>query len=386
MSRFLLMVMTLLAATSGLAQQVDARSGLKMTIFNPSAAADRVLKQTDFIGRGKQSLKMVVFNHTKSSESQSVVKEVVSETDVKRMPAPVKSITATPMNGHLKISTGYRRDHLKFSIADPTGSPNVLSELDWHHLESQQIEVGYDLSFAGGLYLQASADAAWIWNGRGRDSDWAGDNKTLEFSRSTFDTKGHLFDLSVGLGYSFNLPMNNRLTPLAGYAFNEQRLNVENGNQVLFDRENTAQYVGEDQVEFPLGSFRGLDSDYEARWHGPWLGLRWEYLGTNLEMFVQGEYHWLDYRAEADWNLRQDFQHPVSFVHEADAEGWVAKIGASYRIRDNLSLMLDARYRDWQTDSGSDETFFADGDSGTTTFNEAEWESYGVNFGVNWDY
>lgn len=370
MSKFSI-ILLLFIVTQAKAQQVSLNNGLKMTVFNQTSHSKRASKTNrKIVLNDEQSLKMVVFNRGTSSGSHEKIVSTVSPVTVKKMPKVIDSIDTTPMKSRIKLSTGYRRDDLNFTIADPSGSPNVLSELDWHDLHSQQIGADFDLSFAGGLYIQALADIAWIWSGQGRDSDWKGDNKTQEFSRSVFDTEGYLFDLSAGIGYSVSLSSRNSLKPIVGYGLNEQHVNMRHGKQLIPNS----------------GGFGGLDSDYEARWHGPWLGLRWDYIGSNFEFFVQGEYHWLDYRAEANWNLRSDFQHPISFVHKADADGWVAKIGGSYRITDTLSLSLDANYRDWKTGSGDDDTFFAGGIKGTTMLNSAKWLSYGANLGVSWGF
>jgi hypothetical protein len=87
------------------------------------------------------------------------------------------------------------------------------------------------------------------------------------------------------------------------------------------------------------------------------------------------EYHWVDYSAEADWNLRDDFQHPKSFEHEAYGDGWVAGVGVNYALNQQFSLGLSGDYLSWNTDSGTDRLYLANGSIVDTRLNEVNWES-----------
>lgn len=79
------------------------------------------------------------------------------------------------------------------------------------------------------------------------------------------------------------------------------------------------------------GSFEGLNSTYDAKREGVWLGfdLVWE-ISEGLDFSGTFEYYWADYEGEADWNLRDDFAHPVSFRHDADGTGTVISICLKY--------------------------------------------------------
>jgi opacity protein-like surface antigen len=137
----------------------------------------------------------------------------------------------------------------------------------------------------------------------------------------------------------------------------------------------------------PLGSFAGLDSKYEAEWTGPWLGLDVSFQPAE-KLIIHGtfEYHWADYEAEANWNLRTDLDHPKSFAHDADGEGIVLSIGLDYAVIEKFSLNLTFDYQDWSTDPGTDKTFFADGTTAKTQLNEVNWQSYAIMAGASYRF
>lgn len=210
-----------------------------------------------------------------------------------------------------------------------------------------------------------------------------GNDRTLEFSRSDSKAdKGHMLDASLGIGHSFFIPAGgdpNRLsvTPMAGYAYQEQNLRMQDGRQT----------VSAHGFPTPLGRFDGLDSRYDTRWHGPWLGLKFRTQPLpGLRLSLWSEYHWADFHAEADWNLREDFRHPESFRHDADGEGVRAGGSIDYAITPRLSLGVRGDYRHWHTDDGKDKTYFADGAALTARLNGVRWEAFSASVGLNYRY
>ncbi len=277
------------------------------------------------------------------------------------------------------LSAGYRVDNLDWTIAgDINGNnPNVLSELTWDDVESYQVKLQGSLVWPNFIAVKGFADYAWIFDGDNQDSDYLGDNRTFEFSRSNNSTDdGFLWDASLAIGYPyrFGRPIIGTITPLLGYSYHEQNLNISNGNQTIPDQ----------------GPFPGLDSSYDTEWKGPWIGLDLRFKAREIttfahrfETYVAYEYHWADYHAEADWNLRDDFAHPKSFEHDADGNGW--KIGAGFNLwlHHNWALNFNYEYQDWSTDSGTDKVFFSDGSTAKTKLNEVNWSSYALSLGVS---
>jgi outer membrane protease len=281
------------------------------------------------------------------------------------------------------LSAGYRNDSLNWSIADTDNSPNILSELTFDDIDAVELAGAFRWSHSSRLYLRGGVNLGLIVDGKARDSDYLGDDRTLEFSRSYADIDdGTLFDATVGVGYRFEMPLSStgsrlHLIPLAGYSYHLQEVEMTHGRQVVADY----------GFEMDLGPFDGLESTYETEWLGPWLGLDLELeLNRRHTLRASFEYHWADYEADGNWNLREDFQHPVSFSHDADGDGIVASIDYLYRISPEWSWTMGFDYRRLTTDSGEDETYFYDGSEGSTRLNEAEWESYSIDVGLSYHF
>lgn len=286
----------------------------------------------------------------------------------------------------LIFSAGYRQDSLDWNIGGnlvPGQYVDVLSELTWDDLESYQVKFQGSLIIPDILALRASADYGWIFDGDNQDSDFAGDDRTLEFSRSNNSADDDdVWDVSLAVGYPFRTGRRviGTITPLAGYSYHEQNLTMTDGVQT----------IATPGVTPPAGPFGGLDSSYDTKWYGPWLGIDLNFraaatdtVAHRFETFISYEYHWADYEAEADWNLRDDFRHPKSFTHDADGSGWIFRTGLNFSLHRNIAINFNYEYQDWSTNSGTDKIFFADGTTAKTCLNEVNWTSYSVGLGIS---
>jgi hypothetical protein len=299
----------------------------------------------------------------------------------------VNAPEATGADLELGIKTGVRIDRLDWNIAANLAgtNPNILSELTWEDLEIFQVGIDGRLitgkNRRAGFYLRGHINYGWILDGQGHDSDFLDDNRTNEFSRSTFVTSDDdVFDASIGAGVQWRFWRQLlSLALLSGFAHHEQNLRMTDGVQII-DRISHSPELG------PFPEWLQLNSTYAARWWGPWAGVdvelrphpRFSALGTL-------EYHWGNYRADADWNLRNDFAHPVSFRHEADnASGIVVTFAGRYLFARNWALELTLGYQQWKAKNGIDLTFFADGATGATKLNEVNWESHAATAGVSY--
>jgi hypothetical protein len=279
----------------------------------------------------------------------------------------------------LIVSAGYRRDDLDWNIAGDTSgnNPNVLSELTWDDLESYQVKFQGSLVIPNMIALRGVADYGWIFSGENQDSDYAGNNRTYEFSRSNNSADdGDLWDVSLALGYPFRWGQSviGTLTPLAGYSYHEQNLTMTDGCQTIP----------------PTGSFPGLHSSYDTEWKGPWIGFDLNFKAKEIktvahrfETYFSYEYHWADYHAEADWNLRDDFRHPKSFEHDADGNGWIIRTGFNFWLQRHIALNFNFDYQNWSADDGTDKVYFTDGTTDKTRLNEVNWTSYDVGLGLS---
>lgn len=284
---------------------------------------------------------------------------------------------AADTNAEVSVSVVRREDNLNWNIAG--NSINILSELQWEKLAISQLSIDSGLNLPKDLRLSSHLDFGHLDSGMNQDSDYNGSDRTQEYSRSINKAGGSVVDASVGLGkvLRFDYPgFTGRLslTPLVGLSIHQQKLTMTDGIQV----------ISASSTSPPLGPIAGLNSSYNTQWMGPWWGLNagWD-SGRRVAIEAGIEYHLADYTAQANWNLRTDFAHPVSFTHHANGEGLVVNISASYSIsaRWKMGLMM-ARQR-WKAHAGTDVVFLSDGTLGSARLNEVNWESDAVSIVIN---
>jgi len=282
------------------------------------------------------------------------------------------------IDANVSVTSGYRVDDLDWNIAgDLSGAnPNILSELTWDDLHMIELKGKVNVVLAKYLVIDGKAGWGEIIDGKNQDSDYDGDNRTEEFSRSNNATDdGHVWDYSVGggvrvpvenLGYLF-IEDNLWIGLLGGYSKHKQHLVITDLNQTIPD----------------LGPFPGLDSRYSAQWEGPWVGV--EVSGTIRRWRGWGrfEYHFPEYQGDATWNLREEFVQPGSFIHSSDdGRGIVFEGGGNYQLTDMWSFALTFTLQDWEMNPGIDRVYFTDGTVIDTRLNEVNWDSLSLTFGL----
>ncbi|MBL4764114.1 MAG: hypothetical protein JKX67_02365 [Colwellia sp.] len=350
---------------------------LKMHIFTQQkskAITEQVTKKTI----PTSLLKMHVFDNSPTIKNNAVV----AERYTRAAPEEREKVALSYVNLASYIKTGYRRDDLNWSIAGPDDSPNILSELTWTDIEMVTISAGTILIFESNWLLNLELLFGRIYHGDNQDSDYLGDNRTLEFSRSNNSgDKGSVLDISVATGYNWTVPFkkystypNIEFRPQIGLSYYSQNLTITDGNKTV------SEYIN----KVPLGLFPGAKTTYDATWFGPWLGLKSKFnLTESFSLSLNLEYHYAKYDSTANWNLRANFAHPESFTQQADGYGLIGDVAGEYKLNTQLSLNLLLRYQDWQAhDNGIDKVFFSDGETFSTKFNGVNWQSFAANIGV----
>jgi hypothetical protein len=268
------------------------------------------------------------------------------------------------------LSSGYRLGGLRWNIAgDLSGeNPNILSELTWSKLQIFQIEAEGKLNIER-FAIRAAVGYGYVLAGDVQDSDYNLDDRTDEFSRSYSDARGgYLLHALTGLGYRWELrsaPMT--FLPMIGIAFHRQAMKMTDGVQAIP----------------PDGPIPGLDSSYTANWLDLWFGLDVEYqIARRVSAAAAISVHPSLYYAEADWNLRSDFMHPVSFIHRTSGLGFYGELSAGIEL--SRRFLLEGRFTAeyWFGGAGVDETYWAAGGSVETRLNEVVWSSLQFYFGT----
>lgn len=104
----------------------------------------------------------------------------------------------------IALSTGYRKDNLDWNIAGNRGgtNPDVLSELKWRDMETFDVKLSARTFYEESYYFRGWADYGWILSDGNQDSDFNGNGRTLEYSRSNNKADGgSAWDLSGAAGF-----------------------------------------------------------------------------------------------------------------------------------------------------------------------------------------
>lgn len=284
---------------------------------------------------------------------------------------PVSPVLET-QHGQITLATGVRVDNLDWSIADSDGSPNVLSELSWRDMRSPFVAINAQWERSA-LRLRMQGTYADIQSGDNIDSDYNGDNRTQEFSRSNNDAGGEAAGANAAIGYRFQFDDESvkrpyYLTPWLGYGAQWQWLKITNGFQTI-----------------PAsGSFSGLNSSYDAQWDGYSVGLAFDgapQVETNVHLEIT-YYPSLDYYAEANWNLQSQFEHPLSFSHTAEGEGFHFTASVSHQWTETVAVYVDFQRHVFRTEKGLDRAYLVATGPDDTTLNEANWDSSRFSVGL----
>lgn len=342
----------------GLTITVNAAPALQMHVFEKNDAEGVPTLQTYIYANTKQ-------NYTPEPKYPSNAK-------------PAKVALAYD-KANIYLRTGYRQDKLFWNIGTNSGFPNILSELKWENIEIATLNFGASYALDQSWLLNLDAVYGRIFDGDNQDSDYLGNNRTFEFSRSNNGAdEGDVYDISLSAAYKIPFNQFIELQPELGLSYHAQNLKMVDGNQTLSAHGwNT-----------PLGPFSGLNTTYDATWFGPWVG--WSTLikpAENLTFNFGFEYHHISYDATANWNLRGDFAHPESFTHKADGYGWITRLEGLYKYSPKLTFDIALNYQEWlANENGVDKVFLADGASSIQPFNEVKWRSYGFSLGLNYDF
>lgn len=280
-----------------------------------------------------------------------------------------------------EVSLGFREDSANWNIPGGEGQANILSELSWKDLRMVQLGGRVRVLSQGNLYLRGNGDYAWILHGINQDSDYLGDNRTMERSRSVNDaSKGETYDVSAALGLELIRHPSFSFAPVVGYAYSQQHLHMFDGKQMICL--NHPEKEGE-QIE-------GLDSTYHNRWKGPFVGVDVRITMGNWKLSAEWERHWTRFIGKGNWNLRRDLYN--EFFDRANGHGTRTNVRLSYQIFQGISLGCGVDYWDFHAQDGKSEVQLpvtyhnVYGDPYKTVwewcefgFNEVNWHSIRVN-------
>ena len=264
----------------------------------------------------------------------------------------------------LSLSTGHQQGNFHWDIAGNIKgqSPNVLSELKWKNVSGQNYSAAIQWNFWRGLSLLAEYSRVNVRSGTVSDMDYAGDNRTQPTYQQGFsDNKGSTYTWDTGVGYViFNKSLLS-LTPYIGYGTSSQSLYI---------------------VDL-TGQFPDLNSSYDTRWKGPFLKVTSAVkIWHALKLAADFTYNQVTYNAQGDWNLINEFQHPLSYGHSAKGYGINVGTRLVYNITSNIGLTFGYGYCSWQTGNGTDLLYLASGTVDKTQVNGVSRTGYSLAAGL----
>jgi outer membrane protease len=282
--------------------------------------------------------------------------------------ATVQSVSASP-GDDFSLSIGRQVDFFQYSIAG--NGVNILSELTWRNVNVLQIGGTFNKSLTSSLSLAGTFGYGFIANGTCQDSDYNSDNCTDEYSRSYSSSNGdYTLDFSCAARYYPFIPSDDlQFSLLAGISLQQQHFRLTNGFQALST-----------DPSLTTGPFSGLNSTYSTQWLGPWVGMNFDKKIVRRLMFhCDYGYHFaMTYSGTGDWNLRTDLAHPDSFQDTATGNGYELGVGFEYFIAPLAKLQLKMKYENYNTVTGHDQTFYSDGSTAFTQFNDAKLETHTI--------
>jgi len=265
----------------------------------------------------------------------------------------------------LSFSTGRQQEDFHWSIAGNNNGtdPNVLSELKWKNVAGQDYSASFKWNVWRRLVFIADFSHETVNSGSVSDMDYSADNRTLPVYAENFgDNKGYTSSWSTGAGYTI---FNGKIYSLVGYA------GYSANTQALYLVDLT-------------GQLPGLNSSYKASWKGVFVKA-----SSSVKVFkalsfsVNVAYNQVNYNANGDWNLINEFQHPVSYSHTANGYGINTNTRLVYNISHQIAVHVGYGYFNWQTGNGNDLLYLSSGEVDKTRLNGVFRNGYEVGGGID---
>jgi hypothetical protein len=301
------------------------------------------------------------------------------------------------------FEAGYRRDDVNLTIQAPSCDPLIKVSSDFDNVDIFQIGLRAKTDLGCNFYGRASAAWGWVFDGDNREefklfidesSDFIGSGQLLRQvdSESVIDER-HTIDFDIAIGYSCHFcDCAFEVSPVLGYAVNEQNFSVEDSRRVELIEESSSSVCGS---IFPIVSRDCCAEKHIFRWYGPFVGLDFRYkpLGECWNLYAEVEYHFGHVKIK-----RHDFSELDGFdgnrTNSRHAHGWSVLLGGDYQLCNCWTLGLNFSFTDRTATkhhckciSSSQESFFGSADSYEPEFRtRVKWRSFAVNATVGWEF
>ncbi|NML40104.1 omptin family outer membrane protease [Chitinophaga sp. G-6-1-13] len=248
------------------------------------------------------------------------------------------------------MQLGYHQEDFRWSIAGNTEgtNPNVYSELIWKNMSAPTFSAEIEWNPISRIVVLSDLHISQIITGKVSDKDYLGDNRTHNsYSRMFEANKGNIQAYDLMIGYRLLSSDHFMLTAALGYSIQAQRL------WMLKESEN-------------------LHSTYITNWHGFNFRLA-TYLPVNKTLGISNRAtaEMFRFNARANWNLVDNFQHPLSFEDVANGFGIKEDFRLELQLNSAINLNMGGVYYHACAGKGTDKLFLSNGTVATTQFNGA---------------
>lgn len=272
------------------------------------------------------------------------------------------------------LDVGTRSFDLEWrTAAAPTGNgANPPATGSWDGITTAEATVGLGLHY-GTLHLRGEGIYGRIIAGDSSVSVFSDDSRTQTTDRSEQSSdEGDVREGTVALGVSVgNAADTLRLMCEFGFTHSEQRLTLSDGVQVVP----------------ATGAYAGLDSHYEARWQGPWIGLSGSWEVVRSWVLLAGcRGQMVEYRGVMDFNLRSDLAHPRSI--EQAGSGFALAVGAGivHRLTSSTDIRVLLTREQWRVTDGDDRVNYSNGTSDDVPLLDVTLSVWILRCGLRWEY
>lgn len=197
----------------------------------------------------------------------------------------------------LSIRSGISTSRFGWSVAgDINGeNPNILSEIKFNDIIRMGMEIESKLEVLPVVGVNISVGRYYTLHGNGTDIDYAADNRTQETYRLGFLSKKGKMAV-YRLGVLFPVFRHEITTVSVGLSsiFCEQSFFLNSNKISDLNSVYSPQKIG---YGFIVSTFVNLSKDYS--------------ISINVES------RRIHYNATANWNLVEEFEHPISFRHKS---------------------------------------------------------------------
>lgn len=243
---------------------------------------------------------------------------------------------------------------LSWAIAGNTSgqNPNILSELLWKN----NTYIGGQIKIESKLNKKLTGEIAYgyseIISGNVTDLDYSEDNRKGIVGNKTYKSNiGETQIYRIRIGYSF-YKCQNELNIFTVVQFRNSRFSL-------------------------IDKLKDLYSRYDNRLLGAGVGASLTIpFADHIELNAKSQISFNQYDAKANWNLRSDFAHPKSFVHDATVFDFDSELKFSYQIANHFKLGFFGGFSQYSNiGNGVDKLYYNDGNISFTRLNEVKSKS-----------